>query len=243
MKTVKETAELTGVSVRTLHHYDAIGLLKPAEVTEAGYRLYDDASLQRLQAILLFRELRFPLGEIRSILDSPGFDPREVMAQQIRMLELQRDHLDKLIDYARQIQQTGVMTMNFEAFDNHELNKYAAEAKERWGRTDAYREYEKKEQQTGKERMNAAGEEMMKIFARFGALRGTDPAAPAAQALAAELQQFITENYYTCTREILAGLGAMYTGDERFAKNIDAAGGEGTAVFASEAIRVFCDVK
>lgn len=243
MKTVKETAELTGVSVRTLHHYDAIGLLKPAKVTEAGYRLYDDASLQRLQAILLFRELRFPLGEIGEILDSPGFDPCEAITQQIRMLELQRDHLDKLIAYARQIQKTGVMTMNFEAFDNSELNRYAAEARERWGGTEAYREYEKKEQQTGKDGMNAAGEEMMKIFARFGALRGIDPASPAAQELAAELQQFITDHYYTCTREILAGLGELYTGDERFRKNIDTAGGEGTADFASEAIRIFCGVK
>ena len=94
MKTVKEVSRLTGVSVRALHHYDAIGLLKPTRVTEAGYRLYDEESLQRLQTILLFRELQFPLKEIKEILDSPGFDPIPALEQQIKMLELQRRHLD-----------------------------------------------------------------------------------------------------------------------------------------------------
>ena len=237
MKTVKETAALTGVSVRTLHHYDEIGLLKPAKVTESGYRLYDETCLQRLQAILLFRELQFPLKEIRKILDASDFDPREALEQQIRMLELQREHLDRLIAHARTIQQTGGMTMSFDAFDNSKLEQYAAEAKERWGNTDAYREYEKK---SGKGGMDAAGAEMMEIFARMGKIREKDPAAPEAQALVAELQKFITDHYYTCTREILQGLGEMYSADERFAQNIDNAGGTGTADFATRAIRIFC---
>lgn len=237
MKTVKETAALTGVSVRTLHHYDSIGLLKPAKITEAGYRLYDDASLQRLQTILLFRQLQFPLEEIRRILDAPGFDPREALEQQIHMLELQREHLDRLIDHARKLQKTGVMTMSFEAFDNSKLEQYAAEAKERWGNTDAYREYEKKSE---KGSMDAAAAEMMQIFAQLGKIRTGDPASTEAQTLVAELQQFITDHYYTCTREILRGLGEMYSVDERFAQNIDNAGGEGTAAFATSAIRIFC---
>ena len=94
MKTVKQVSKLTGVSVRTLHHYDSIGLLKPTQVTEAGYRLYDDTALQRLQTILLFRELQFPLREIRTILDSPGFDPRDALEQQICLLELQRQQME-----------------------------------------------------------------------------------------------------------------------------------------------------
>ena len=89
MKTVHEVAELSGVSVRTLHHYDAIGLLKPTQVTEAGYRLYDDMALKRLQSILLFRELQFPLREIKRILDSPHFNEREAIRQQLAMLRLQ----------------------------------------------------------------------------------------------------------------------------------------------------------
>ena len=127
MKTVKEVSRLTGVSVRTLHHYDAIGLLKPTRVTEAGYRLYDDAALRRLQSILLFRELQFPLKEIRQILDCPDFDQMEALEQQIRLLELQRQRLDRLIDHARQIQKTGVMDMDFKPFDTKQLDEYAAQ--------------------------------------------------------------------------------------------------------------------
>ena len=117
MKTVKEVSKLTGVSVRALPHYDAVGLLKPARVTEAGYRLYDDTALRRLQTILRFRELQFPLKQIKQILDAPGFDPMDALGQQIRLLELQRAHLDVLLSLARHIQQTGVIEMNFSAFD------------------------------------------------------------------------------------------------------------------------------
>ena len=86
MRTVKEVSRITGVSVRTLHYYDAIGLLKPTKVTEAGYRMYDDTALSRLQNILLFRELQFPLKEIKVILDSHGFSQEEAIAQQIKLL-------------------------------------------------------------------------------------------------------------------------------------------------------------
>lgn len=127
--------------------------------------------------------------------------------------------------------------MSFEAFDNSKLEQYAAEAKERWGNTDAYREYEKKSE---KGSMDAAAAEMMQIFAQLGKIRTGDPASTEAQTLVAELQQFITDHYYTCTREILRGLGEMYSVDERFAQNIDNAGGEGTAAFATSAIRIFC---
>ena len=112
MKTVKEVSRITGVSVRTLHHYDAIGLLKPTAVTEAGYRLYDDAALERMQSILLFRELQFPLKDIKRILDAPDFDPMTALAQQVHLLEMQREHLEQLISHAREIQQTGVFSMD-----------------------------------------------------------------------------------------------------------------------------------
>ena len=107
MRTVKEVSRMTGVSVRTLHHYDAIGLLKPTAVTGAGYRLYDDAALSRLQNILLFRELQFPLKEIKAILDSPDFDPAAALEQQIRLLVLQCRHIGNLIACARSLQKRG----------------------------------------------------------------------------------------------------------------------------------------
>ena len=133
MRTVKEVSKITGVSVRTLHHYDAIGLLKPSKVTEAGYRMYDDTALSRLQNILLFRELQFPLKEIKAILDSPDFDPSEAIAQQIRLLELQYKHLGELLAFAREIQSKGVTNMDFDVFDKNEIEKYKAEVMAKWG--------------------------------------------------------------------------------------------------------------
>lgn len=239
MRTVKEVSKLTGVSVRTLHYYDAIGLLKPAKVTEAGYRMYDDAALSRLQNILLFRELQFPLREIRDILDRPDFDPSEAIAQQIRLLELQYRRIGALISYAREIQEKGVTAMKFDVFDKSEIEQYKAEARERWGNTAAYQECEQKNAARKESDQERLAKEMMAIFSDIGALRHREPADEAVQEKVAALQQFITEHYYTCTDEILRGLGEMYTADERFRKNIDRAGGEGTAAFVRRAIAAY----
>jgi len=171
MKTVKEVSRITGVSVRTLHHYDAIGLLRPTKITDAGYRLYDDTALQRLQAILLFRELEFPLKEIKEILDRPNFNPTDALADQIRLLELRKQHLDDLISHAREIQHTGVISMNFKPFDTTELETYAAEAKAKWGNTEVYQEYEKKTEGQTQEQQLADGAGLMAIFAEFGSIR------------------------------------------------------------------------
>ena len=236
MKTVKEVSRITGVSVRTLHHYDAIGLLRPTQVTESGYRLYDDTALQRLQTILFFRELEFPLQEIKDILDTPNFDPREALADQIHLLELRKQHLENLIAHARKIHETGVIDMNFKPFDKTELDTYAAEAKEKWGKTEAYKEYEKKS--SGKDAQN--GDALMAIFAEMGEVRHLDPASAEAQALVSKIQNHITAHFYNCTKPILAGLGQMYVADERFKANIDRAGGEGTAEFAAKAIEIYC---
>ena len=139
MRTVKEVSELTGISVRALHYYDAIGLLKPTEVTDAGYRLYDDTALSRLQNILLFRELQFPLKEIKKILDSPEFNPAEVLEQQIKLLELQEKHIHEMICFAREIQKKGMSHMGFDVFNRDEIDAYEKEIKERWGNTDGSR--------------------------------------------------------------------------------------------------------
>ena len=240
MKTVNEVSKLTGVSVRTLHHYDAIGLLKPTQVTAAGYRLYDDTALARLQTILLFRELQFPLKEIKSILDSPDFDREQALQQQIGLLELQRRQLDKLISFAREIIETGVDTMDFSPFDKTEIEQYKAEVKARWGETAAYKEYEEKTAAQSEKTQTDAAEKLMQVFAKFGKVKHTNPEADEAQALVESLRQCITENYYNCTPQILKSLGQMYVGDERFKANIDARGGVGTADFASKAIEIYC---
>lgn len=238
MRTVHEVSALSGVSIRTLHHYDAIGLLKPTTVTAAGYRLYDETALQRLQSILLFRELRFPLREIAAILDNPAFDPAEALEQQIRLLEMQQRRIGELIALARDLQTKGVDNMNFQAFDREEIDRYAKEVKEKWGGTAAYAEYAERQKQGGS--FEESGERLMALFAEIGALRGQAPADRVVQEKIAALQQLITDHYYTCTDEILLGLGQMYVEDERMRQNIDRAGGEGTAAFVQQAVAVYC---
>ena len=144
MRTVNEVSKLTGISVRTLHHYDAVGLLKPTAFTQAGYRLYDDTALERLQQILLFRELEFPLKDIKKIIESPDFDRGRALEQQIELLTLKKEHLENLIDLAREIKKEGANTMDFKAFDKSKIDKYAAEAKAAYGETAEYREFEEK---------------------------------------------------------------------------------------------------
>ena len=128
MMTVNEVSKLTGVSIRTLQYYDSIGLLKPSRYTESGYRLYDDTSLERLQQILLFRELEFPLKEIKEIMDAPNFDRTKALEQQIEMLTLKREHLDNLIHFALGIKMLGVRHMDFTAFDTRKLDEYSKRA-------------------------------------------------------------------------------------------------------------------
>ncbi len=235
MKTVHELAAFAGVSVRTLHHYDAVGLLKPTAVTAAGYRLYDDEAAKRLETILLFRELRFPLKEIASLVNDPSFDRTEALRDQLRLLEAERRRLDGIISLCREEIETGGTTMKLSAFEHAETERLKAEVKEKWGNTAAWRESEAHSDEENAK----SGEDLMDLFAEFGKLKTLSPASTEAQAMVKRLKDFITAHYYTCTDEILAGLGEMYVSDERFRLNIDKAGGPGAAAFAAEAIRTF----
>lgn len=237
MMTVHEVSEISGVSIRALHHYDHIGLLPATEVTEAGYRLYDEAALERLQNILFFKELEFSLKDIKEILDSPGFDRSKALEQQIHLLELRKEHLQNLIDFAKEMKTIGGKLMSFEAFDTKKIEEYEAQAKALWGKTDAYKEYERKSKGRSTEEQQKLNAEMMNIFAGFGRIKESKPDSAEALALVKKLQNHITENYYTCTDEILLGLGTMYAGGGDITSNIDRAGGEGTAAFVCEAIK------
>lgn len=240
MKTVHEVSKLTGVSIRTLHYYDKIGLLHPAGTTGSGYRLYDDAALERLQHILLFRELQFPLKEIKRILDSPNFDRDKALDQQIELLRLKKEHLENLIDFAREIRLIGVRQMDFSAFDTKKLDEYTEQAKAAWGQTEAWKEFEEKSKGWDKEGQKEIGKAFMELFQEFGTIMRLSPSDPAVQAQVKKLQEYITEHFYTCTPEILKGLGAMYAGGGSMAENIDRAGGKGTAEFTARAIESYC---
>lgn len=238
MKTVHEVSELTGVSVRALHHYDAIGLLRPSAHSDAGYRLYSDDDLVRLQQILLFRALEFPLKDIRDIIDSPDFDQSRALEQQIHLLELRREHIDNLIDLAKGMKLIGVRGLTFKPFDTSKIDEYAAQAKASWGTSPEWKEYERKSAGHTKEEMSAMGEELFALFEPFGrmAAEGADPASPEATAQARLVQSYITEHFYTCSDEVFLGLGRMYGSGGDFTRNINATAGDGAAEFAMQAI-------
>jgi len=241
MMTVQTVSQKTGISVRTLHHYDSIGLLKPTAVTTAGYRQYDEAALERLQCILLFRELQFPLREIRRIIDSPDFDRNRALEQQIHLLELRREHLEHLITVARGVQMMGVRALNLEAFDTRKIDAYCEQAKKTWSDTAAWKEYKEKSKGRSRAQEEALGEGLMNILAAFYPLREGPADAPAAQATVKRMRDYISEHLYTCTPQVLGALGKMYGGGGSFTENIDSACGAGTAAFAAQAIQTFCE--
>lgn len=238
MMTVHEVSKLAGVSIRTLQYYDKIGLLHPSEYSEVGYRLYADTDLERLQQILLFRELEFPLRDIRKIMESPDFDRNKALDQQITLLKLKKDHLEKLINFAVKV--SGAKHMDFSAFDRSRLDEYAARAKAAWGSSPEYREYEEKAKDRTLEENQILNQRCMMIFKEFGEIKGTDPSSEAAVNLVIKLQSFLTEHFYRCTDKILSGLGKMYASGGEFTKNIDEYAGEGTAAFVNEAIQAYC---
>ncbi|MBR6425897.1 MAG: MerR family transcriptional regulator [Oscillospiraceae bacterium] len=239
MMQIRALSRLTGLSVRTLQYYDRIGLLRPAAVTEAGYRLYDEASLERLQQILLFRELEFPLKQIRHILDAPDFDRSKALEQQITLLTMKRDRLNDLIRLAQGIRLTGGTPMEFSAFDTKQLEEYRRQAQESWGGTQAFQEFQARSADAAPEQFQDAGEKLMELLAVFGSLKDRASSDPVVQAQVKKLQDFITDHFYTCTDKILADLGRMYADGGDFTKNIDRAGGPGTANFAAAAIQAY----
>lgn len=242
-KTISEMAKLSGVSVRTLHYYDEIGLLAPSEVvSETGYRYYDDNSLEKLQQILFYRELDFPLKEIVQIMNASDYNKEEALFKQRELLKLKRKRLDKLIGLLN-ANLKGDITMSFNEFDTTEIDeakaKYAEEVKKRWGNTDAYTQSQKKTSKYSKEDWKRLNDEMDNLLKQFSECLNENPSSEKARELVKCWQQYISETYYDCTKEILAGLGQMYVADERFTKNMDKYG-EGTAKFISDAIAVYC---
>ena len=234
--------KISGVTVRTLHYYDEIGLLKPSKTTEAGYRMYSIEDLEKLQQILFFRELDFPLNEIKEIMINPKYDKIEALNKHKELLIEKRKRIDGLVTL---IDKTikGDNNMSFKEFDNSKIEenkrKYSEEVKKRWGNTDAYKEYEKKTTSYDENSWNTINEEMAKILKEFADNRDKDVNSDIVQSLVEKWRGYITLNFYNCTKEILSCLGLMYIGDERFKENIDKYG-EGTSEFMAKAIEIYC---
>lgn len=246
---VKEVANLTGVSIRTLHHYDRIGLLQPEAVTDAGYRLYSERDLERLQQILFFKEMDFTLQEIKDILDRPDFNRKESLKNHKALLLKKKKRLDEII---RTVEKTinsieGGYQMKekdmFEGFDMKEIEehqkKYSEEAKARYGKETV----EKVEKRTANYTPDDWGNIQAKteeIYQRLISGMADGPNDPAVQEAVADWRQFITDHYYDCTIDIFRGLGDLYVDDPRFTKNIDKYQ-PCLAAFFKRAIHHYCD--
>ncbi|MBG9735273.1 MerR family transcriptional regulator [Paenibacillus alvei] len=240
---VKEVADITGVSVRTLHHYDEIGLLTPAHITEAGYRQYSEVDLALLQQILFFRELDFPLKQIKEIIYSPNFNQAEALELHRSMLLEKRSKLDVMLetlDRTIRHMKGEIEMTNKEKFQGFDFshNPYEQEARERWG-SKAVDEANAKISSMTMEQQSSLSEKMNEIYTRLAALRNSAPESEEAQAGIKEWFDFLN-SMGKYTPEAFKGLGQMYVDDERFTKNIDKFG-EGLAAFMRDAMAVFAD--
>ncbi|MDY6038362.1 MAG: MerR family transcriptional regulator [Eubacterium sp.] len=240
MITIKKLSDIAGVSVRTLQYYDKIGLLKPSDYTESGYRLYSEQDAETLQYILLFKELEFSLQDIKAMIKSADFDKKKAIEQQIELLTLKREHLDNLILFAKGLKLVGVNYMDFRAFDKRKIDEYAKQARESWCNTEEFKEFEEKNSLRSDKENRMIEKHFMMIFAEFGMIKEKSYESDEAQALVKKLQDFITDKFYTCNNKILSLLGKMYAGGGDFTENIDAVGGEGTSEFVNKAIEYYC---
>lgn len=247
MKQINEVAKLAKTTVRTLQYYDKIGLLKPSEITATGYRLYDDRDIERLWQIMFFKELDFSLKEIKELMSNPEYDKIEALTRQRELLIQKRNRMNKLIELIQDtLKGDNEMSLNKISFDEFDMSKieenkrkYKEEVIRRWGKTKAYGEYEVKTDKYKESDWKAAGDEHGNILRAFGEHRQLAASDCLVQELVKRWQDYITDNFYECTKEILSGLGVMYTEDERFRNNIDKYG-EGTAKLMSEAIEIYC---
>ncbi len=250
MYQVKELAKWGGVSIRTLHHYDQMGLLKPDLVGENGYRFYTDQSLERLQQILFFKELGFPLREIQAILDHPGFDRQSALRAQYELLQEKKNRLETIMQTVKKTllslesgQKMKIKEM-FKGMDKQAIEahteKYAQEVETRWGKSAAYKQSQQKTAQYTAQDWEQIQARTAAIYEQIVAGMGRGPADPEVQAAVADLRQSFCDYYYDCTPEIFKGLGEMYVADERFTafyENMHT----GLAVFLSQAIGHYCE--
>ncbi|WP_369198833.1 MerR family transcriptional regulator [Streptomyces djakartensis] len=227
---VGQVAGFAGVTVRTLHHYDDIGLLVPSERSHAGHRRYSDADLDRLQQILFYRELGFPLDEVAALLDDPDADPRAHLRRQHDLLTARIEKLRKMAAAVEHAMEARTMGLNltpeekFEVFGDHDPEQYDEEVQERWGGTAAYAESQRRVARYTKDDWTRIQAEAADWGERYAALiaDGEAPTGEAAMALAEEHRQHICAHFYECSYEMHRCLGEMYVADERFTAFYDA---------------------
>jgi MerR family transcriptional regulator, thiopeptide resistance regulator len=226
---VGQVADLAGVTIRTLHHYDEIGLLSPSGRSAAGYRIYEEPDLERLQQILFYRELGFALEEIAAIVDDPHTDAVDHLRRQRGLLTEKIERLQKMvaaIDHEMEARDMGIkltLEERMKVFGDFNPEDHAEEAERRWGGTDAYRQSQRRVSSYTKEDWLKIKAEHDEVAASLVALfeSGAAPDSEEAMAAAEAHRRHISRWYYDCSHEIHRGLGEMYVSDERFRANYD----------------------
>lgn len=242
--TVKEVADLVGISVRTLHYYDEIGLLSPDRATDSGYRLYSDDNLEMLQQILFFKELGLPLKQIKEIISNPSFDRQEALILHRKMLMERRHRLDSMLEtIGKTIKhlQGEIEMSNKEKFEGFDFshNPYEQEARERWGDA-AVDKANTKLHSMSKDQKKGFSGEMEAVYRKLASLRHSSPESAEAQTAIKAWYDLLNANFGHYSPETFKALGQMYVDDERFTKNIDKFG-EGLAAFMRDAMAIFAD--
>lgn len=240
---VGQVAGFAGVTVRTLHHYDEIGLLRPGARSSAGHRRYREEDLDRLQRILFYRELGFCLEEVAVLVDDPHADPGEHLRRRHEVITHRIQQLQRMaaaVEHAMEAERMGISLTpeeRFEVFGDHDPDRYDEEVRHRWGDTDAWRESRRRTARYTKEdwlRIKAAMDENTRAFADLMAA-GTAPDSEEAMDLAEEHRQQICGNFYACDYPLHVGLAEMYVADPRFTATYDATR-PGLAAYLREAI-------
>lgn len=238
---IKKTAALTGLSIRAIHYYDEIGLLKPSGLTKAGYRQYDDEAISALMQIMFYKELGFSLKEIANIMKKSDYDKNEALIKHRDLLIFKKKHIESLIELTKQALKGEEMNVKNDVLQEYEnaRKQYADEAEQKWGKSKAYQQSVIKHDSYNEKEKIDMMKEAEEIFKEFANNIGTDPSDVLVQKLVKRWQQHITRYSYDCTTEILKGLALMYVEDERFKKNLDKYG-KGTAKLMHDAIIVYC---
>lgn len=255
--TVKQVAELSGVTVRTLHHYDSIGLLKPSSHSLANYRLYNHNDLERLQEILFFRELGFSLSEIKDLTTSPAYARKPALETHLALLQAKQEQITKLISQVQVLldqadnEGTCESDVNFTNFKNPTMDKlkdqYAAEVKAKYGNTPEYQEWQERQDALSPQEQQDNYQAYMQLaddfFTQLAQVkRKHAPTSPQAYAQAEYWHNQINQNWYQCSLEVYASLADIYVADERFAANIDKYE-PGLAQWFSQAVKHYCATK
>jgi len=244
--TVGELASMAGITVRTLHHYDEVGLLNPTSRTPAGYRLYDEAGVERLRSILTYRELGLSLAETADAIDGDTNDAlrlaRDRVFDQISRLELIAASLSRSLTESNDEGATMTTNDKLGVFEDFEPSQFSQEVESRWGDSSAYRESARRTTNYNEEDWATIRAELEEIYDGFAALMDEDISndSPQARSLVAEHRAHISRWYYECSPEIHRGLGQMYAQDPRFKENINASG-TGLAEYLSATIAAAYD--